>query len=528
MRRRSFIGAACAAISAPQVALSASDRSATLRRVVASEVTTLDPQRPTGQLTTELAAELFAGLTVFAADGRIAPGIAARWDAAPGATRYTFKLRSGLRWSDGRALTASDLVFSIRRFMAPATGAQQASRLDAIHNGPAVRLGKAPLESLGVSAPNPTTVVFELQHPDIELPTMLAIAYAVPPHVVNVKGAAWSRPENLVSNGAYRLERWSPGAKTIHLRKNPLFHAAASVAIERVEWHTGYDDATRLKMFRAGEADVATIEDASSLALARRDFARELRSTPEFIAGAIGLNLRRPALGNPAVRTALALALDRRAIVERVRGLQESPSESFLPPGLPNYPERAAPAHAAWPLPQRMRRARELMAGAGFGVGKPLRLGIGFPAGATGRKVYLAVMAMWKQIGVEATLEPLEGRAYNAALQRGDFDVFSFNNFAALPSALVFFERYQSDSALNVTFYRSAEFDQLLAAGAHAVDPASRAAKLLAAERVLLRDYPAIPLFSGSSNRLVHARVVNWRDHPVHSHPSQFLALART
>jgi oligopeptide transport system substrate-binding protein len=423
-------------------------------------------------------------------------------------------------------LTSNDVVYALQRFMTPATGAQQASRLDAIQNGAAVRLGKVRPELLGVGAQSARTVVMELEYPDIELPTMLSLAYIVPPHVIAAHGSAWSRPEHIVSNGAYRLDRWAAGAKTLYLRKNPHHYDAAKVAIEQIEWHTGYDDATRLRMFRAGEADIAMIEDSASLALARRDFASELRSSPEFVAGAIGFNLKRKPFDNPAVRQALAMSLDRRALAEKIRGMGESPSESFLPPGLPNYPQRAEPMHAAWSMAQRVARARELLASVGFGPGKPLKFAVGYPAAAIGRKVYLAVMAMWKAVGVELTLQPLEGRAYNAALQRGDFDTFSFNNFAAVPSPLVFLERFQGDSALNVTFYRSADFDRTLAAGARAVDAAARARQFLAAERVLLRDYPAIPLFSGASNRLVHRRVANWQNHPVHAHPSQYLTLA--
>jgi oligopeptide transport system substrate-binding protein len=525
MDRRRFVSAASAAAVATALPARGAAPAGTLRRVVPSEVTTLDPQRPTGQLTSELGPELFAGVTVFDATGRLAPGIAARWQANPGFTRYSFELRPNLKWSDGRGLTARDVVYSIRRFLTPATAAQQASRLDALANARAARLGKVAPDKVGVSAPAAATVQFDLEQPDIEFPLMLAIAYVTPQHLIDARGPAWSRPEFLVSNGPYKMQQWTPGAKTIRLVRNPFYHDAKSVRIERIEWHTGYDDATRLRMFRAGEGDVVTLEDSSSLELARRDFPDRIRSSPEFVSGQVGLNLRRPALQNPRVRRALALALDRRAITDRVRNLGERASESFLPEGLPNYSVRAMPLHAQLPMPARLAEARALMQQAGVSPRAPLKLGIGFPSSATGRKVYLAVAAMWKQISVDASLQPIEGRAYNAAIQRGEFDVFSFNTFAVVPSPLIFFERFQSDSALNVSFYKSAEFDRLLAEGSRATDAATRAAKFLSAEQVLLRDYPAIPLYTGASNRLVASRVRGWVDHGSQPHPSQFLSL---
>jgi oligopeptide transport system substrate-binding protein len=525
MRRRAFIGVA-AALATRAPPLRAASGSPVLRRIVPSEITTLDPQRPTGQLTSELGPELFSGLTTFDASGQVAPGIAARWRTNDRFDEYVFELRAGLKWSDGRALTASDVVYSIRRFLTPAVAAQQASRLDALANGREARLGKIAPEKIGVTASSETVVRFQLTEPDIEFPSMLALAYVVPPHAIQAHGQAWARPEFIVSNGPYKLQRWSPGAKTVRLARNPHFHAIGSVAVERVEWHTGFDDPTRLGMFRAGQGDVVTIEDSTALALARRDFPGQLRSSAKFSIGQIGLNLRRPALQNTDVRRALALAIDRRLLVDRVRSLGEQVSESFLPAGLPHYSTRGAPPHAGLPMPQRLELARSLMQRAGYGGTKRLPLSIGYPTSATGRKVYLAVAQMWKSLGVDVELQPIEGRAYNAAIQRGEFDVLSFNTFALVPSALVFFERFLSDSALNVCFYRSAEFDRLFNEGRRAIDLTTRSAKLLAAERVLLRDYPAIPLYTGAAHRLIAAPIRGWVDHGALANPSQYLSFA--
>ena len=93
-----------------------------LRRVVASEVTSLDPQRPTGSLTTEMAAELFTGLTTYDAVGRLGPGCAESWSSSPDGLTWTFRLRPKLTWSDGTALGSRDFVFALQRYLAPETG----------------------------------------------------------------------------------------------------------------------------------------------------------------------------------------------------------------------------------------------------------------------------------------------------------------------------------------------------------------------------------------------------------------------
>lgn len=519
-----LIGPWLATLGRDSVLAQSGARQGVLRRVVSSELTSLDPQRPTGQVTAELAAELFAGLTVTDAGGLIAAGCARSWTTSSDGLTWTFKIRPGLRWSDGRALDARDFVYSLRRYLTPETGAPNATRLDSIVAAKAVRFGRSPPSALGVTAPDPLTLVVRLEHPDVELPLNLAAAYCIPEHVVKKYGREWSKPDLIVSNGPYRMESWAPGAKDVKLIRNPNFFAAASVAIERIEWLTGYDDGTRLRLFRLGEVDIASIEDTGNLSIARRELTTALRTSPECALGAIGINLSRKPLEDVRIRRALSLALDRTVLATKVRGLGEQACESVVPPGIPGYPALQLPAQARWPMAQRLEAARSLMQQARGGA--RVKLGIGFPTSATGRKVYLAVAAMWKPIGVDLELLPLDGRAYTAALQRGEYDLFAYGNFALVPSASVFLDRFVSDSSINVSRYRSAAYDQAFNAAERELTRAARFAAYGAAERQLLEDAAILPLWAGASSRLVATRVRGWADHPGHAHPSRYLSLA--
>ena len=523
MQRRDFLIAGSAA-SLCAVAPTTAQTPTVLRRVVSSELTSLDPQRPTGQVTAEMAAELFAGLAVTDAAGKVVPGCAESWSTSADGLTWTFRLRRNLSWSDGKPLTARDFVYTLRRYLQPETGAAQAARLDSIVGAVDVRFGRKPPATLGVSAPDPSTLVIRLQHPDVELPVNLVTAYCVPEHVISAHGREWAKPTLIVSNGPYRLESWAAGAKDLKLRRNPRFYAAADVAIERIEWLTGYDDSTRLRLFRLGQADVASIEDMGNYAAARRELGTALRSSPECALGAIGINVARAPLDKPDLRRALSLAVDRDVLVGKVRGLGEQPWYSVLPPGIPGYPALRKSGDSGTAAAQRIATARELVRQS---VGSSrLRLGIGFPTSPTGRKMYLAVAAMWKPIGVDLELLPLDGRAYSAALQRGDYDLFSYAAFAVVPSASNFLLRFVSDSAENVTRYRNAAFDRVVTAAERQLTLAARYAGYGEAEALLLRDVPLIPLWAGNSHRLVAGRVRGWIDHPGHSHQSRYLSLA--
>lgn len=524
MKRRDFVAATLIApwYASANWAQAQSGSRNVLRRIVASELTSLDPQRPTGQVTAEMAAELFAGLTVTDAAGKVAPGCASSWSMSEDGLTWTFKLRKNLFWSDGRTLDAKDFVFTLQRYLSPETGAPQAVRMDSIVNGRDVRFGRKPPQSLGVSAPRADTVVIKLAHPDVELPLNLVSAYCIPQHVVERHGREWSKPDLIVSNGPYQMASWAPGGKDIKLRRNTRFFDVDKVAIEQVEWMTGYDDATRLRLFKLGEVDIASIEDMGNLAAAKRDLGARLRSSPECALGAIGINLERKPLDDVRVRRALSLAIDRKIIANRVRGLGEQAWEAVLPPGITGYPKLKQPEHASWPMPQRIQAARELLQAA-LGSRPRLKLGIGFPSSAVGRKLYLGVGAMWKAIGVDLELLQIDGRAYSAAIQRGDYDLYSYASFAIVPSASVFLDRFVSDSSVNVARYKNPDYDRAFNSAERQLTVADRFKAYGDAESLLLRDVPLIPLWAGVSNRLVSTRVQGWVDHPSHSHPSHYL-----
>lgn len=496
-----------------------------LRRVVFSEITSLDPQRPTGQVTTDIAAELFAGLTYYDRAGQLAPGCASSWEASKDGLTWLFRLRDGLRWSDGRPLAARDFVYTLRRYLAPETGAAQAGRLMSIRGASAVRAGRAKPDSLGVSAPDARTVRIELEHPDIELPALLSAAYCVPEHVIAARGRDWLKPEYIVSNGAYTLEQWAPGEKIVRLRRNPHFYDVQKVAIERVEWLTGYDDATRLRLFRLGEVEISSLEDSGNLAVARRELASSVYSSPEAATGWIGFNVTRGRLADLRVRRALALALDRHLITDKARALGEQASDALLPAGLPGHANPALPDYAGWPMARRIATARELLRAAGVVPNEMPPIVLGYAVSPTFRKAFLAIAAMWKTLGIRTELLPVEGRAYNVMINEGRFDAFSYATFAQVPSAMFFLDRFLSTSTVNFSRWRSAEFDQALLAAQRQLDPARRSAGFTAAERVLLREIPVTPIWIGSSNRLISARVKGWVNHPGHAHPSQYLEL---
>lgn len=497
-----------------------------LRRSRGGTLTTLDPHRALSSVDLEVAADCFTALTRVDANGAIGPACASRWQISSDGRRYEFFLRSGLRWSDGSAIEAVDIVASIRRLLHPETGALLAYRYDAIKGAANYRVGKAAAQTLGVSAPARDRVVVELEHPDTDLLKLLALAYVVPTRLVAERGADWSKPPAIVVSGAYRPLSWAQNG-TLVLERQPhalgAVHGAAT--IRRVEWLMGVDDTTRWRLFKSGELDLAQIGEPSVLATARRESPKALRSTPFYGGGWVGLNLRKALIRDLKFRRMLALSVDRQVLVEKVRVLGERASESLVPEAVLDYPDRATPAHASWPMSRRMAEAKALAESLGLSRSRPQRLTAIFSSNNLTQRTFLALDAMWAPLGVRLDLRGLESRAYSLALNQGDFDLMDYSPFSAVQSATSFIGRFQSGSFLNYSGYSSAEVDRLIELAERQQLATERARYYRDAEALLLRDLPVIPLYSGITHRLIGTRVRGWTASAALASPSAYLSI---
>ena len=495
-----------------------------LRRARAGNLTSLDPHRPVSSADMEIAADLFCGLTAVDATGQIVPGCASSWQISADGLRVTFVLRPGLRWSDGVAMTADDFVQSYRRLLDPATGALLGYRYAAIAGGDAILAGRAKPQQLGVRAADPRTVVFTLDRPEADLLKLAAVAYVVPTHAVARLGRDWAKPPQMVVNGAWQPVSWEQNG-ALRLQRNPQFFEAATVKLEQIEWLMGIDDATRLRLFRAGDLDIAQLAEGSQVSLARKEFGPQLHSQPAYAGGWVGLQTQRPSLRDARVRRALSLAVDRRVLVDKVRLLGERPSESLVPDAVADYPVHAQLESATWPPAQRLAAARELMAAAGYSSTKPLALTAIFSANPLTQRTFLALGAMWRPLGVVLDVRGLETRAYNLALRAGDYDLMDYQPFSAVQSATSFISRFHSRSFLNYSKFASPEVDALIDAAERQPTLERRAAQYRAVEQLLLRDTPVIPLYSAVTHTLVSPRVRGWARNASLSLPSRFLSV---
>jgi oligopeptide transport system substrate-binding protein len=242
---------------AASLAAGAALAAGTLNRASSAEPNSLDPHIATGNTASYILYDLFMGLTTFDAAGKVAPGAAQSWTVSPDGLTYTFKLRPGLKWSDGAPLTSADFLYSVRRVVTPATASRFASFFYPVRNARKALKGEVPPEQVGLEAPDAATLVYRLEYPAPYFLQNLAsnVASPVPRAQIEKLGRQWTRAGQMVSNGPFVLAEWTPNDH-VTLVRNPKFFDAANVKLDRVLWYPTENQATSLKRYQAGELDI--------------------------------------------------------------------------------------------------------------------------------------------------------------------------------------------------------------------------------------------------------------------------------
>lgn len=496
------------------------------RRGHQAEPESLDPQKVDSAEESNILLDLFEGLTRIDGTGAIVPGVASSWDVAPDGLTWTFHLRPEAKWSDGTPVVAGDFVYGLRRAVDPATAANYVSILYEIAGARAISDGKEKdLAKLGVSAPDAHTVKIVLTEPTAFLPGVLTlpIAYPMPKAAIEAGGAQWTRPGKIVSNGAYKLDSWEP-QQEIRLTRNPNYWAAGTVKIDVARWLVVESDETAFKRFRAGELDFSRIP-VTEMPWARKNLPDELHPDVNMWTAYIILNTGKAPLSDQRLRQALAMTLDRETLADKVDPHGEVPAYGLIPPGMPGYTQQP-PEWVALSKADRLAEAKALYAEAGYGPDKPLKLELIYPTTEGSRRVTSAMAGMWKQaLGAEVTVTNEENQVVLSQTRRHDFQMSLYGWIADYPDPWTFLSILQSDAGdLNTSAYSNPEFDKLLGQAKQTIEPAARLNLLEAAERLVSRDMPIIPMYYDVRPYLVSTKLDGYHANPLDVHPTQDLA----
>jgi len=499
-----------------------------LRRGNYSEPQTLDPHRSEGIGSANILRDLYEGLVSEAADGTLVPGAAESWTISADGCHYRFRLRDDGRWSNGEPVRASDFVYALRRVVDPRTGSKYSQVLSPVVNATAITAGQLAPDSLGVRALDDRTLDIDLVGPTPYFLGLLTHASTYPVYAPSIEanGDRADRPGNLVGNGAYLLSEWVVQSH-IRLDRNPLFHAADEVAIDTVYYLPTENVSSELKRYRAGEIDWTYDIPVTQIRWIRENLPDEFRTGPYLGMYYFGFNTTRPPFADqPGLRRALAMVVDREAIVEKLLGTGEPVAYSLVPAGTWNYtPQRFD--WADWPMEKRREEARRLYREAGYSDDHPLEIEIRYNTQQDHKRIAIALAWMWQDaLGVRAHLVNeewkvfLQNRRFRAVTQ-----VFRAGWIGDFNDAMTFLEVFQSRHGINDSGYANPAYDALLAQAAREPDTARRRELLQQAEAMALADTPTLPLYGYVSRRMVKPWVVGWAPNIMDHHPTRYMRL---
>ena len=498
---------------------------------IGTEPEGLDPHLVTGVTEHYVLLSLLEGLTtVHPQTLEIEPGVAKRWEISEDGLRYTFHLDPEARWSNGDPVTSGDFLFSFERILTPALGAPYAYMLYSIKNAEAFNKGElSDFAEVGVKAPNPRTLTFELEAPTpyfLSLSTNYTWWPVHPPSVLAHGGmtdriSEWTKPGNFVGNGPFALKTWRLN-HSIEVEKNTHYRDADAVRLNGIHFLPISMD-TEERAFRADQLHITSTVPIPRIDWYRKNAPDRLHFDTYLGVYYYMLNTAREPLDDPRVRKALAYSINREALTEHVLKAGQQPAYHFTPPNTGGYTAEAK-------LPYDPDLARQLLAEAGFpgGAGFP-KLELLFNTSESHRTVAVAIQQMWKEeLGIDIGLYNQEWKVYLATRKERNFDIVRAAWIGDYVDPNTFLSLGTSDNGNNHSNWGNARYDALLREAALTQEPVARLQLFQEAEAIMLDEMPFIPIYFYVRSTLIDEAVRGWYPNILDYHPYQDVWLENT
>lgn len=472
-----------------------------------AEPQTLDPQIATGVPASMILRDLFETLMI-EVQGKITYGQAESYEVSKDKLIYTFKLKKGLRWSNGDKLVAGDFEYAFKRGVDPDTASGYAwyFEITGIKNAKDIIAGKMSPDMLGVKATDDRTLVFTLAQPTPYFVESLAHVTMSPVNkkVVEKYGTAWTKPANMVSNGPYKMREWIVNEKIVLVR-NKYYWNNKTTVINQVTFLPIPKESVELNRFKAGEIDITSNLPNDQFKALKRDIPNQVRILPRLGTYYYYLNMRRKPFDNKNVRLALSYAIDRDIITKKVLGTGEKPAYGFAPDNIAGF-KPDVPAYGKWSQKERNKKALALMKKAGFTKNNPLELELLYNTSEAHKKVAIAISSMWKvalEGAVKVNLKNQEWKIYLDEKKAGNFDVSRAGWIGDYNEASTMLDLLTEGHSYNNSDYKSALYNEYMQSAKKSKTVQQRNNYYKKADALIAKDMPIIPIYHYVTKKLV-------------------------
>lgn len=478
----------------------------TLIRNNGSEPESLDPAIAETVGANNITRDLFEALTANDGLGKVTPGVAESWKQT-NATTWVFKLRANAKWSNGDPVTAADCVYGIQRFVDPKTASKYAATYGTfILNGADVAAGKKPVTQLGVRAIDKSTVEIKTPFPVAFLPQLMSNNNLGPIHKASVEkhGKDWTKPGNMVSNGAFVLKEWQVNSKVV-IEKNPQYWDAANVQLTRVTYLGVEDGNADVKLFEAGQNEMVYQLPPGTYEDAKKKFPKEVKNAPMLGLRYYTLATKSAAMKDVRVRKALSMVIDREILANKVTADGQAPAYGLMVKGLEGA-DMTDYDWAKWPMAKKVEEAKKLLAEAGVKPGQ--KYTFSYNTSEYHKKMAIFAQSEWKtKLGLQIEMEAMEFKVLVKKRHDGQFEIARDGFIADYNDATNFLALVRCDSDQNTNGNCNRKAEELINQAEQSDDAGKRKQLLTQAQKMIMEDYPIIPLVQYSLPRLVKSYV---------------------
>ena len=482
------------------------------RYAIPTSPTSLDPVIVQDGDTIDIIQQEFEGLVKWGTDNRVQPNLAEKWDISPDGTTYTFHLKKGVKFTNGRVMTAEDFKWCMERACNPKKNSPTAGTYMADIVGVKERLndksGKVTeVSGIKVIDPNTLEIKIDKARPYFLDKLTYASSFVYAKEALPDPMKDMAKPEEMVGTGPFKLTKFVPDSIVV-LSANMDYHDGAP-KLSEIQRPVVMDASTRLSKYKTGELDLITLE--------LQDL-KSIKDDPKLSADIqyferpsmyyLGMNC--DVIKDRRVRQAIGMALDRDKIVKDVLGGINRRADSILPPSVKCFREKTNY------LPFDIAKAKALMAEAGYPDGKGFpELEFNFRDGRPDVEIVAsAIQQQLKQnLGINLKGQKMAWLAYldkhnshkmQTFHMRWAADYLDPENFLSTLLA-----SYGNENKIN---YKNDAYDALCREGDMTMDENKRKELYAKAEDMVLQDAPFIPIYFQRDVELISKKVVGIRN----------------
>lgn len=422
-----------------------------------------------------------------------------------GTVTYTFHLRDGIKWSDGKDVTAGDFEYAWKRLVDPATAADYSYMLDSVVNANEIIAGEKDASELAAKAIDDKTfeVTITTDVPYFEEICAFPATMPVRQDIIEEKGDQWTfDPSTYISNGSYKLTEWTHNSQIV-MAKNENYYDYENLGPDTITFKLMDDANAMLSGFKSGELDF--IQDAPQAELPSLIASGDMKILNYLGTYYVCFQTQKAPFDNPKVREAFTLAVDRTYIVDKVTQSGQVEAGGYVPSGISDADggdfraeggDYYKPTDADYEA--NCEKARQLLAEAGYPNGE------GFPVveylyntSDAHKAVAEALQNMWEQeLGVTVTLNNQEWAAFLQTRKNGDYSIARNGWISDYNDPISFLDMWMTGGGNNDAQYANPEYDNIIKQAKATSDATERMKLLHQAEDILVgQDYVVNPLY---------------------------------